>query len=108
MSQLLLALSYRRAGNPSGVFKMGRCKYELLADLEPALTEIRKLPRLKETKPGIFYFKSQGFLHFHEKDGAIWADVRDGENWEKIHLPAKVTKTFCKSFTNSIRKKLLF
>lgn len=106
MSQLLLILSYRRVGNLSGDFKVGRCKYELLVDLEPALVEIRKLPGLKETKPGIFYFKSQGFLHFHEKDGAVWADIRDGENWKEIHLPPKVTKTFCKSFTQTVRSKL--
>ena len=61
---------------------MGRCAYGLLRDLEPALIKIRKLKDLKEPKSGIFYIKSRGFLHFHEKDGKIWADARDGINWE--------------------------
>lgn len=87
---------------------MGRCKYELLAPFEPALDEIRKLTGLVEKKPGIFYFKSQGFMHFHEKDGKIWADVRDGDTWgEPVVLPDKVTKVFCKKFFNAVQNRLL-
>lgn len=86
---------------------MGRCKYELLASLEPALDEIRKLEGIVEKKPGIFYFKSNGFMHFHEKDGKIWADVRDGKTWGKpIDIPAKVTKTFCKAFYIQVKERL--
>lgn len=87
---------------------MGRCQYELLSDLEPALNRIRKFNGLKEKKPGIFYFQSQGFMHFHEKDGLIWADVRDGKNWGKpIFIPAKITKAYQKSFVEQISKRLL-
>jgi hypothetical protein len=86
---------------------MGRCKYELLAPLEPALNQVRQLEGLIEKKPGIFYFKSQGFMHFHEKDGDIWADVRDGKNWGKpIYLPNKITKTFCKEFYLEVKTRL--
>jgi hypothetical protein len=82
---------------------MGRCKYEKLAMLETALDEIRKLPDLKEPKPGIFYLKSQGFMHFHEKDSKIWADVKDGDIWgEPLDIPGKVTKTFSKKFINEV------
>jgi hypothetical protein len=86
---------------------MGRCEYELLAPLEPALHQIRKLEGLIEKKPGIFYFKSQGFMHFHEKDGKIWADVRDGKAWgQSIFIPDKVTKKYCQEFYLSVKSKL--
>lgn len=86
---------------------MGRCHYDLLKDLEPALDDIRKLEGLVEKKPGIFYLKSQSFMHFHEKDGEIWADIRDGESWgESITLPDKITKAFCKKFVNLVCKRL--
>lgn len=86
---------------------MGRCQYELLKDLEPALNELRKLEELKEKRPGIFYFKSQGFMHFHEKDGVIWADIRDGKGWGKeVVLPKKVTQAFCRSFVGTVLERL--
>ena len=86
---------------------MGRCRYELLKDLEPALDEIRKLEGLIEKKPGIFYFKSQGFMHFHEKEGLIWADVRDGKTWgEPITIPNKITKGFIKKFVKAVQNRL--
>lgn len=82
---------------------MGRCKYEKLAMIETVLNEIRKLPDLKEPKPGIFYLKSQSFMHFHEKDSNVWADVKDGDTWgEPLDIPIKVTKTFSKKFTKEV------
>lgn len=81
---------------------MGRCRYEKLEAIEPALNEIRKLEKLKETKPGIFYLKSQGFLHFHEKDDKIWADVKGETNWISLDIPGRVTKKFLKDFVSDI------
>ena len=81
---------------------MGRCRYEKLADIEPALLEIRTLENLKEPKPGIFYKKSQGFLHFHEKDEKIWADVKVENIWVSIDIPKKITKKFLKDFVKTI------
>lgn len=81
---------------------MGRCRYENLISIEPALEEIRALEFLKEPKPGIFYKKSQGFLHFHEKEEKIWADVKVGTKWVSIDIPEKVTKKFLKEFVKTI------
>ena len=82
---------------------MGRCKYEKLAHIEPALDEIRKFSDLKEPKPGIFYLKSQGFLHFHEKDDVVWADVKDQKVWgATIEIPQKATKKFLKDFVKEV------
>lgn len=86
---------------------MGHCKYELLSSLEPALNNIRTLEGLVEKKPGIFYFKSQSFMHFHEKDGKIWADIRDGNTWgPPITVPSKVTKSFCKKFYLLVKSRI--
>ncbi|MBY0415957.1 MAG: hypothetical protein K2Q18_17430 [Bdellovibrionales bacterium] len=81
---------------------MGRCRYENLSQIEFALDEIRKLEKLKEPKPGIFYLKSQGFLHFHEKEDKIWADVKDKAGWVSIDVPKKPTKKFLKNFVSLV------
>jgi len=51
---------------------------EALDSLEPVLGEVRALPGLTEKKRGIFYRKSQAFLHFHEDAEGLFADVKLG------------------------------
>jgi hypothetical protein len=85
---------------------MGRCPYEQLSDIELLLAEVRKLPKIKEPKPGIFYLKSQGFLHFHLKDNRRWADVRDGKGWgSEIEIPIKSTKASTKYFIEEVKRR---
>jgi hypothetical protein len=85
---------------------MGRCTYEKLQALEPVLKAIRQLNQIREPKPGIFYLKANGFLHFHEKEEKIWADVRNGKLWGKeIVVPKKITKKFLEMFTVEIFKR---
>lgn len=60
---------------------MAHCPFEKLEDLEDIFAELRKLPSLKEPKPGIFYLKAKSFLHFHTDGKRRWADIRDGEKW---------------------------
>lgn len=55
---------------------MKHASEQTIASLDPLLEKIRPLPGLKEKKPGIFYRKSRAFLHFHEDNGQIYADVR--------------------------------
>lgn len=82
---------------------MAHCPYDKIKDLEPAFFEIRKLEKIKESKPGIFYLKGQSFLHFHIKEEKIWADVRDGKSWgTSIDVPKKVTKSFLRTFIKRI------
>jgi hypothetical protein len=54
--------------------------------LEPLLCEIRSVPSLTERKRGVFYRKSQAFLHFHEDLAGIFADLREASGW--LRLPA--------------------
>ncbi len=85
---------------------MGRCSYDKLKSIENALNEIRKLKNIKEPKPGIFYLKNQGFLHFHDKEEKIWADVKDGKSWgESIIIPAKITKKFLSEFAKEVYRR---
>jgi hypothetical protein len=51
----------------------GAAALQLLDDL---LVEIRKRSALRERTPGSFYFKSKGYLHFHEDPAGIFADVK--------------------------------
>ena len=48
---------------------------EALDALEPLLNEVRRAAGLIERKRGIFYRKSQAFLHFHEDAAGMFADV---------------------------------
>ena len=47
-----------------------------LAQLSGLLAEIRQLPSLVERQLGIFYRRSQSFLHFHEDPAGLFADLR--------------------------------
>jgi hypothetical protein len=90
----------------AGGILMGRCPYDQLSDIESALEQIRTLEKIKEAKPGIFYFKSQGFLHFHLKEGKRWADIREGKNWGKpVDLPFKPSKKVLSDFLLEVRRR---
>jgi len=52
--------------------------------VEPLLETLRAVPGLTERKRGIFYKGAKAFLHFHEHDGALYADVRGAEDWERM------------------------
>ena len=47
-----------------------------LDTIEPLLRELRSLAGMVEKKRGIFYRRSQAFLHFHEDPKGMFADVR--------------------------------
>jgi hypothetical protein len=57
-----------------------------LADLTALRAELCKLPGVVEKQLGIFYRKGGGFLHFHDKDGVRWADVKLSGVWTKVDL----------------------
>ena len=52
--------------------------------LEPLLAQVRALGRLNEKKRGVFYRKSQAFLHFHEDPAGFFADLRTGPAWSRL------------------------
>jgi hypothetical protein len=82
---------------------MARCPFEKIEHLTPLFEEIKKWEGIKETKPGIFYLKNSGFLHFHEKEGKIWADIKSPSSWVSFDIPVKITKKFNNDFKNLLR-----
>jgi hypothetical protein len=59
-----------------------------LDGIETLLRELRSVAGLSERKRGIFYWKSRAFLHFHEHEGTVYADVRlGGKDFERFELP---------------------
>jgi hypothetical protein len=55
---------------------------DALDQLEPLLARLRDLAALKERTRGSFYFKSRGFLHFHEDPAGLFADLRTEDGLE--------------------------
>ena len=60
-----------------------------LDPIEPLLASLRALGALKEKKRGAFYRGSRAFLHFHEHEGGLLADVKNGADWERLGAARK-------------------
>ena len=85
---------------------MAHCPFEQLDDISPVLAYIRKLPSIKENKPGIFYLASMSFLHFHLKAGRRWADARDGATWgAEIDLPFRPSAKEKEAFLREVARR---
>jgi len=54
---------------------------EALSDL---LVNLRARTGLVEKRPGIFYVKGRAFLHFHEDRAGLFADLRQGGDWQRF------------------------
>ena len=68
---------------------------DALDQLEPILEEIRRLDGLKEKKRGAFYWRSSGFLHFHEDPAGFFADLKVGDDYQRFPINSKTqTRTF--------------
>lgn len=65
---------------------------EALKRLDSLLRKVRELPGLRERSPGVFYWKSRPFLHFHEDPTGIYADVRIGPEFERFPVNSDVEK----------------
>jgi hypothetical protein len=55
-----------------------------LAALSDLLESLRTRAVLVEKRPGIFYLKGKAFLHFHEDRAGLFADLRRGNDWERL------------------------
>ena len=59
---------------------------EGLDQVEPMLAQLRLVPGLVEKNRGTFYRKSRAFLHFHEDPSGLYADVRFGQDFERVRV----------------------
>lgn len=67
---------------------------QTLDELESLLSAIRKIGVLKEKKRGVFYLKSQAFLHFHEDMTGLFADLRsEGDDWDRLPVNTSRERT---------------
>ena len=54
---------------------------EAVSDL---IENLRRRPVLVEKKLGIFYTKGRAFLHFHKDPTGLFADLRQGDDWQRF------------------------
>jgi hypothetical protein len=57
-----------------------------LARLAPLLASLREISALREPRPGAFYRGARAFLHFHEDEAGDFADVKSGDDWERLRV----------------------
>ena len=62
---------------------------EALRGLADLLEQIRARDGLKEKKLGIFYRKSNAFLHFHEDPAGLFADLNAGADFDRYPVNTK-------------------
>jgi len=55
-----------------------------LAVLSDLIENLRKRSALVEKHLGVFYTKSRAFLHFHTDPAGLFADLRDGGDWQRF------------------------
>jgi hypothetical protein len=59
---------------------------DALDSLEALLEDLRQVPGLREKNRGTFYRRSRAFLHFHEDPTGLFADVRFGDDFERVRV----------------------
>jgi hypothetical protein len=74
-----------------------------LDHLEPMLRALRAMPALREKARGTFYRGSRAFIHFHEDIEGLFADVRFGEEFERIDV---TTRTKQEKLVRRVRSSL--
>ena len=64
---------------------------EAVSDL---IENLRRRSDLVEKRLGIFYTKSRAFLHFHKDPTGLFADLREGGEWQRfpVNDPDECTK----------------
>jgi hypothetical protein len=65
---------------------------ETLDAIEPVLLHLRRLEGIREKKRGLFYRKSQAFLHFHADPRGIFADVRGDTGWLRYRVSTRAER----------------
>lgn len=66
---------------------------ETIDRLKRLLRSLRAIPGLIEKSPGIFYRRSSAFLHFHEDPAGIFADIKLGDDWQRMPVNSSRDQT---------------
>jgi hypothetical protein len=65
---------------------------EGLDDLDDVVRRLREIDGLTEKKRGVFYRRSDAFLHFHEDPSGLYADVRLDDEFERVRVTTKAER----------------
>ncbi|MCE9648363.1 MAG: hypothetical protein K8R18_01955 [Parvibaculum sp.] len=82
---------------------MRHARAEALDLLEPLIAVLRTIDGLSERSRGVFYRKSQAFLHFHEDPEGLFADVRDGADFTRYRVTTAAER---RKFLTAVRRAL--
>ena len=55
---------------------MAHADAKALEPVQPLLRQLRDIKSLKEVKPGIFHCRGAAFVHFHDEQGVLVADLK--------------------------------
>jgi hypothetical protein len=55
-----------------------------LAALSDLIENLRQRSSLVEKRLGIFYTKGRAFVHFHKDPAGLFADLREGGDWQRF------------------------
>ena len=85
---------------------MAHCPPELLDDVADVFVTVRTWPGVVEKKPGVFYVRSQPFLHFHLLAGARRrADIKGRTNWVQQDLPRPISAARRRALLRELRMR---
>jgi len=83
---------------------MKHASEKILCSHSGLLAQLRAISELNEKRLGVYYKKSRAFLHFHEDEGKLFADVRlDGANFHRLAADSNPEQ---KSLLSRIQKAL--
>jgi hypothetical protein len=75
---------------------MARADAQALQGLLPVLRQLREIKGVQEKSPGIFYARRDAFVHFHDENGVLHADLKKpgGSGFDRFPLatPAEQRK----------------
>lgn len=63
-----------------------------LDGLEELLQQIRGLGMFKEKSRGVFCLRGRAALHFHEDPAGMFADLRLGNEWERLPVNTRAER----------------
>jgi hypothetical protein len=63
---------------------MKRAGARTLEQIEPLLEQLRAHPALRERRPGYFCVGRREFLHFHDDERGVYADVRFSRDFVRL------------------------
>lgn len=80
---------------------MRHARDEALDRIEQLLRSIRLVSGLTERKRGVFYRRSQAYLHFHEDGDDIYGDLKEVRDWTRYRVTSPSEQ---RTFLNAVKR----